>query len=116
MIKEYLEQTIKSIETEKEKKVAEIKARLMQEKIAPFNAEVDEYRAKALTELDAQLNQKIAVLKQEYEAKKQELVKLGEEKKKANADTVLASDLAVVTVEFDKHINKLKAQIAEIKE
>ena len=116
MVKAYLEQAIKSIEAEKEQQIAVIKDRIMREKIMPFNAEIDTFRAKALTEIDNELNQKIAVLKQEYEVKKQELVKLGEEKKKANADSVLASELAVVSVKYDNHIAKLTAQIAEIKE
>lgn len=116
MIKAYLEQAVKSIEVEREKQVSIIKDRVVREKIAPYNAEVDNYRAKALTEIDNELNAKIVELKAEYEAKKAELIKLGEEKKKANAESVLASELAVVTVEFDSAISKLNAQIAEIKE
>lgn len=116
MIKAYLEQAVKSIEAEKEKQVSIVKDRVVREKIAPYNAEVDNYRAKALTEIDNELATKIAELKATYEAKKAELINLGEEKKKANADSVLAAELAVVTVEFDAHIAKLTAQIAEIKE
>lgn len=116
MIKASLEQAIKNITMEKEKQVSIVKDRVVREKIAPFNAEVDNYRAKALTEIDNELNAKIVELKATYEAKKAELIKLGEEKKKANADSVLAAELAVVTVEFDAHIAKLNAQIAEIKD
>lgn len=114
MVKEYLEKAIKDIELERDRQSAVIKDRIMREKIAPYNAEIDQKRAKALTELDNELNAKIVELKQAYEAKKAELVKLGEENKKANADSILATELAVVTVEYDTAINKLKAQIAEI--
>lgn len=116
MIKAYLEQAIRAIEADKERKVSEVKDRVMREKIAPFNVEVDNYRAKALTEIDNEYNAKVAELKQAYEVKKQELVRLGEEKKKQNAESILASELAVVTVEYDAHIAKLTAQIAEIEE
>lgn len=116
MIKEALMTAVKSIEMEKERKVAEIKDRITREKILPYNADIDQKRGKALAELDTELNNKIVELKQTYEVKKQELVMLGEENKKANAESIFASELAVVTVEFDAHIAKLNAQIAEIKE
>lgn len=116
MIKAYLEEAIKKIEMEKEQQASIIKDRLTREKIAPYNADIDSSRAKALTEVDNELNAKIAELKKTYEAKKQELVTLGEEKKKANAETVFASELAVFTVKYDKEITKLKAQLAEIEE
>lgn len=116
MIKAYLEQAIKSIEMEKEKQVSLIKDRLMKEKIAPYNAEIDSYRAKALTEIDSELNVKIAELRKEYETKKQELIALGEEKKKGNMESIFATELAVLTIEYDSAIAKLTAQLAEIKE
>lgn len=116
MIKAFLEQAIKSIELEKEKQSALIKDRLMKEKIAPYNAEIDNARSKALTEIDNEYNVKIAELKKECEVKKQELINLGEDKKKANMETVFATELAVLTIEYDNHIAKLNAQLAEIKE
>lgn len=115
-MKSILEQAIRSIEAKRDNEVAIIKDRITREKIAPYNADIDTSRAKALTEIDNELNVKIAELKTEYETKKQELVRLAEENKKANAETVLASELAVVTVKYDGEIAKLKAQIAEIKE
>lgn len=115
-MKSILEQAIKSIEAKRDSKTAEIKERIVREKIAPYNAEVDTYRAKALQELDAELNAKIAELRVEYEAKKQELVRIGEEKKKANMDGVLASELAVITVKYDSEIAKLQAQLSEIED
>lgn len=116
MVKEHLLQAIKSIEAERDGKVAEVKDRVLREKIAPYNANVDQKRASALAEIDNELNAKIVELKATYEAKKQELVRLGEENKKANAESILATELAVVTIDYDAHIAKLNAQIAEIKE
>lgn len=116
MIKMALEQAIQTIKDAKERKIAEIKDRTMREKIIPYNADVDSARTKALTEIDNELNAKIVELKQAYETKKQELVRLGEENKKANADSVLASELAVLSVEYDAHIAKLTAQLEDIKE
>lgn len=115
-MKAILEQAIKSIEAKRDGEVALIKDRIVREKIAPFNAEVDSFRAKALQEIDAELATKIADLKVAYEAKKQDLIKIGEEKKKENMDSVLASELAVITVKYDTEIAKLNAQLSEIKE
>lgn len=116
MIKVYLEQAIKSILADKEKKISEIKDRVMREKIVPFNSEVDKYRAKALSEIDMECNSKISEIKQEYEKRKQELVTLGENKKKENYETLLASEISVVSIEYDEAVSKLNAQISEIKE
>ena len=116
MIKTVIEQAIKSIEAEKAQKVAVVKEQITREKIVPFNAEIDGARAKALQEVDAEYNQKIAQLRKECEEKKQELVRLGEEKERQNAETVLASELAVVAVEYDNAIAALTKQIEEIKE
>lgn len=116
MVKEYLLQAVKGIEAERDRKVAEVKDRIVREKLAPYNADVDEKRAKALRELDNELNVKMVELKREYDAKKQELIRLGEENKQKNADSVFASELAVVTIDYDAHIAKLNAQLAEIKE
>lgn len=116
MIKAFLEQAIKNIEVEKEQQVAIVKDRVTREKIAPYNADIDNSRAKALKEIEDELNAKIVELTMAYEAKKQEIIKLAEENKKANAETVLASELAVVTVKFDSAIAELNAQIAKIKE
>ena len=114
MVKEHLEKAVKEIENERERQTAVLRDKIMREKIAPYNAEIDQKRTRALAEIDNELNAKIVELKQAYEAKKAELVKLGEENKKANAENVLATELAVVTVEYDSAIAKLKAQIAEI--
>lgn len=116
MIKAYLEQAIKSIEADRERAVSDVRERIMREKIIPYNTDIDTSRARALAEIDNELNTRISALKQEYEVKKQELIRLGEEEKKTNAEAVLASELAVVTVEYDAHIAKLTAQISEIKE
>lgn len=114
MIKEILEQTVRDLEVRKEREIATAKERVVREKIAPYNAGLDNSRAKALQELDAELNAKIAEVQKQYEDKKQSLVALGEQEKQKHSDTVFATELALVSVEFDKHINKLKAQIAEI--
>lgn len=116
MIKPYFEELIKKIEMEKERETAPIKDRLIREKINPYNADIDNSRAKALAETDNKYNAQIAELKKKCEAEKQELIKLGEDNKKANMETVFAAELAVFTAKYDKEIAKLKAQLAEIEE
>lgn len=114
MVKEYLEQAVKNIEMEKERQVSAVRERIMREKIIPYNADVDQSRAKALAELDNELNTKFLELRQAYDLKKQELVRLSEENKKENAEKLVATELAVLTIEYDKAIAKLNSQIAEI--
>lgn len=116
MIKPYFEQLIKQIEMEKEKETAPIKDRLIREKISPYNADIDTARAKALAETDNKYNIQIAELKKKCEEEKQQLIKLGEDNKKANMETVFATELVVYTAKYDKEIAKLKAQLAEIEE
>lgn len=114
-IKVALEQAIKDIEVKKERAVAGIKDRIIKEKVVPFNAELDNSRNVALAALDKELNEKIAVLRKEYEVKKQELIALGEQKKKEKADAIFAVELATYTVDYDNAIAKLKAQLDETK-
>ena len=116
MIKTVIENAIKTLETEKNQRLAVAKEQITREKIIPFNTEIDASRAKALAEVDAELNQRVAELRKEYDEKKQELVRLGEEKKRQNAEAVLASEVAVVAVEYDTAIAKLKAQIEDVEE
>lgn len=112
----YFEELIKKLEMEKAQKTAVLKDGIMREKIAPFNAEIDSSRARALSEVENELNTKIAELKKEYDAKKQQLITLGEEKKRENMETVFASELAVLTAKYDREIARLNAQLSEIEE
>ena len=116
MIKTVIEQAIKAIEAEKAQQVAIVKEKVTREKIVPFNAEIDTSRSKALQEVDTELNQKVAELRKSYEEKKQELVRLGEEKKRQNSEAVIASEVAVVAVEYDNAIAKLNNQLSEMQE
>lgn len=116
MIKQYIEQAIKSIEAEKERTTAPLKATIIREKIAPFNAQVDNDRARAIAELDKTLNAEILAIKERYATKKQEIVEIGEKQKRVNEEAVFNSELAVYTAKYDKEIVKLKAQLAEIEE
>lgn len=116
MIKAYIEQAIKNIELDKDKAIAPAKDRLVREKIAPHNAEVDRLRTKALLELDGEMNLELSEIRKKYEAKKQELIVLGETDKKAFAENVFANELAPLTAEYDSAIAKLTSQIAEINE
>lgn len=116
MIKPYFEELIKKIELEKERETAPIKDRLMREKIAPYNMDIDNSRTKALAEIDNKYNLQIVELKKKCEEEKQALIKLGEENKKANMGNVFATELVVFTSKYDKEIAKLRAQLAEIEE
>lgn len=116
MLRPYFEELIRKIEMEKEKETAPIKDRIIREKINPYNADIDTSRAKALAETDNKYNVQIAELKKKCEEEKQQLIRLGEDNKRANMERVFATDLAVITNKYDKEIAKLKVQLTEIEE
>lgn len=116
MIKPYIENAIKQIEAEKEKQANIVKERVTREKIVPFNTEIDVARDKAIAELTNQMNNSIKSAQDNFNQKKKELIEAGEAKKKENAETVTATEVALVTLVYDKAIMKLTEQVEELKE
>lgn len=115
-VKAHLEQTIKALEQEREREVANIKDKVMREKIVPFNQEMDSARDKAIAEKQQALNATILACKDNFEKEKKEIIEAGEKKKEKNANAVITTEAYAVTVTYDKAIAKLKEQIAELKD
>lgn len=124
---EKIKNTIRAYENEKEQRLATVKERVTREKIVPFNADIDNSRAKAVSELNAELNTKInainqecaariSVLRQDYDKRRQELVSLGEQKKSENAEAVIATETAAINVEYDDVLSKLNAILSAMKQ
>lgn len=115
-IKMHLEQTVKALETEREKEVAIIKERVTREKIIPYNQEMDIARDKAIAEKQQALNETIVSHQEHFAKEKKEIIEAAEKKKAENATAVITTESYTVTVKYDKAIAKLKAQIDELKE
>lgn len=115
-IKAYLEQTIRSLEAEKEREVAVIKERVTREKILPFNQEQDILRDKAIAELQQNMNEDITARQAQFAKEKQAIVEENEKRKENNANAVLATETYEVTGKYDKAIAKLNDQISDLKE
>lgn len=113
-IKQYLEQTIKNLEAEREREIQEIRERVTKEEILPYNKEMDAARDKAIAELQANLNKDIQQKQATFEQQKKEIIDANERKKMTNAQSVISERTYAVTVKYNKAISKLNDQISSI--
>lgn len=105
MIKQILENAIVSIQSQKERAIQEAKNLAINEKVTPFNADIDNYYQKALNELTLK-----------FENDKQNLLEVGNKKKLENQDKVITEVINSVAYKYDLSIAKLKKQIEELGE
>lgn len=115
-IKTHLEQTIKNLESEREREVAVIKERVTREKILPYNQEADKGRDLAIAELQQNMNEDITARQAKFAREKQAIVEENEKRKENNANAVLATETYEVTGKYDKAIARLNEQIASLKD
>lgn len=116
MIRQFIEEAVRKIEVEKERQCVAAKERVTREKILPYNAEIDKARDEAVAQKQRALNENIVALQETFAKEKQAIAEAAEKKKHDNAEAILASEITSVTVEYEKHIAKLKNQIEDIKE
>jgi hypothetical protein len=116
MIKQILENSIRSIESEKAQRIAQVSQKVMAEKIAPHNREIDQAREKAIAELSTALNQKIVALQEDFSAQKQLLVEKGEKNKAEFAKTAIATETSLIELEYNNAIKALQSQIEKLGE
>jgi uncharacterized coiled-coil protein SlyX len=102
MIKQHLENSITAIENEKSIAIQEAKVTAMNEKIAPFNADIDNAYQNALEELSLK-----------FENDKKSLLEAGEKKKLKNQETIINEVVNAVSYKYDLAIAKIKKQIEE---
>lgn len=115
-MKAYIEQAIRGIETEKEQKLREVEQRVVQEKILPFNREVDEVRDREIQKLTADYNEQLRVLQNKFESDKNAHIVASEERKKENASAVIAVETETVTAKYNKIIENLQLSLSAIEE
>lgn len=110
-INAHIEQAIHSIETEREQKIAEIKAVIMQEKVAPKNIEIDNLRDRALQEKQDKLNADIAALQEKYAVERQAIIDASERQKTDNANALINAETASITYEYNNKLTELRKLI-----
>ena len=98
----HIEIAIKSIENEKARIIQTVRDKVQREKVIPHNTEVDQLKAKALTELQ-----------KKYEEDRNAIIAKSEENKLAYANAEIETETAIAVTEVDKMLANLKALIKE---
>ena len=126
-IKQYLEEAMQKVIVERDKEVAIVEQKCMQEKIAPHNAEIDKTVNAAIAKLQKEFaeksnaeqqahNARITALQQDFTQKKQEVSDAGVAEKQEFAKVTIATETAEIKVKYDRQIDKLRQQIQELGE
>ena len=113
MINAYIEEAIHNIEIERDQQIASVKAAIMQEKVAPKNAELDNARDKALQELQVKLNVETSALQEKYATERQAIIDAAEKQKTDNTNTLISAETASIAYEYNIKISELKKIIGE---
>ena len=111
MIKSVLEQAVAQLEAEKSRQCEIEKQKVMQEKIMPYNAEVDQSLRDALNALQNQHNTKIMELQKAFEAEKQAMVEAAAKRKSDFAESTLASAVSMIERDTKKAIQYIQSFI-----
>lgn len=114
MIKQHIEQAIRSIETEKEQAIRLAEQKVMQEKVVPYNASIDEKKDAAVQQLTAKFNTDVQALQEQFAKDKAEVISACENDKAKNQRTVIATESALVSMEYDKAIASLKSSLGDV--
>jgi hypothetical protein len=108
MIKQIYEQTIARLEAEQQREIEAEKQRVLREQVIPFNAEIDKALQEALAAEHKRVSEKVAAIQRDFEEEKRQLTEAAEAKKKASAETAIATAVALVTAQTAEAIQNLK--------
>ena len=112
-IKDIYTNAITQLANEKAQKVEQIKQKVLQEKIAPYNAQVDKELAEAIKELTEKHNQKVIHLQSTFNAEKQRYIDLATADKKDYAEKTINAECELVRIEYEAHISHLREKLQE---
>ena len=115
-IRVYIEQAINGINADREAELRNIEQRLYAEKIAPFNAEADARRDKALEQKAVELDAKVTALKNEYARAREEIISANEVYKKENREKVISSETAAIKAKYDAAVTELQNSLNKVAE
>lgn len=110
-IKQILESAIARLEQQKSSDLQNMRQRVMQEKILPFNADIDKAYQTAVQKLSDELNKKIVELQNQFTKDKESLLQAGNKKKAENQETVISAETSAIMYIYDASIADLKKQI-----
>ena len=105
MIKQVLENAITSIESQRNNEILNAKNIAIQQKVNPFNIEIDDAYKSAINELTLK-----------FEQEKKSLFEAGEKKKLAHKEKIMQEIHNAISYKYDLSIAKLKKQIEELGE
>lgn len=111
MFEQIIQNAIAQIESERQRKIAECKQRVTQEKIVPFNAEIDSALRAAFAEVQQDAANKIAAIQQEVEATKKHMQEAAEAKKATYATSATEEALSLINYEADTTIAHLQSKL-----
>lgn len=111
MFKQIIENAIAQIEAERQRKSAECKQKVTQEKIIPFNTDIDASLRAAIAEVQQETANKISSIQQEFEATKKSMQESAEIKKQAFAKATIDEALSLINYEADTTIAHLQSKL-----
>lgn len=110
-IKQVYESAISKLEQQKNVELQSLRQKVLQEKILPFNAEIDKAYQTAVQKLSDEMNKKIVELQNQFARDKEALMQAGNKKKADNQESILASETSALAYLYDSSISELKKQI-----
>ena len=105
MIKQVLENAIASIESQRNDEIQNAKNIAIQQKVNPFNVEIDDAYKSAVNEMTLK-----------FEQEKRTLFEAGEKKKLEHKEKILKEITNTISYKYDLSIAKLRKQIDELGE
>lgn len=116
MIQAQIEQLINRLKAEKESELRNVQQKVMEDKILPFNANIDSLRDKAIAQKTEELNNAINALREKYNAERQEIIEASERNKAANLEAVIAAETSIINSKYDSTISDLQSCMGRVKE
>lgn len=90
MAKQQIENAIRNIEVERDQKLRAVEQRVYQEKIAPYNADIDKQRDESMSKLQSDFNADIQKRQEKFNADKATIIAACEANKKNHAEVEIA--------------------------
>jgi F0F1-type ATP synthase membrane subunit b/b' len=110
-IEKYIKSAIAQIEQEKQKEVLIIREKVLRDKVAPYNQEIEKARLEAETKLANELNEKINALREQFSRDKQAIMDACAKKKEDFLNLELSTATYDIVAQYDKAIAGLTAQL-----
>jgi hypothetical protein len=111
MFEQIIQNAIAQIEATRQRHITDCKQKVTQEKIVPFNAEIDSSLRAAISEVQQETANKITAIQQEFEATKKRMQEVAEAKKSAFATQTIEEAIAMINLEADTTIAHFQSKL-----